>query len=120
MHHDPKQKSFKNDWKEQQRLPIFTIKVLWGVLDKQGLSTQAPPSSLQALKHQLLTSCCKLSQHIFRGKVEHIHPRITTILAIKVGKHTMRQVVLMLWLISEYFPNHSDSSDFKRGIHLKF
>lgn len=74
---------------------------------KQMRSTEAPPLSLLLLKDQILTTWCKMQQHIFRGlwesagtktgchNIMHDHCRLVT--SAKVHKHwpfTVAQICL--------------------------
>uniref|UniRef100_A0AAY5KZE1 Tc1-like transposase DDE domain-containing protein n=1 Tax=Esox lucius TaxID=8010 RepID=A0AAY5KZE1_ESOLU len=59
---------------------LNSIEHLWDVLEKQVQSMEAPPCKLQDLTDLLLTSCCPIPQHTFRGLVESMHRLVKAVL----------------------------------------
>ncbi|KAF7651016.1 hypothetical protein LDENG_00117370 [Lucifuga dentata] len=88
---------------------LSPIEHLWDVLEKQVRSMKAPPHNLQDLKDLLLTSWCQIpstpSEVLWSPCLNGSEPT-----AARGDLHNIRQVVLMLCLISVYVIIHPYST----------
>lgn len=65
-----KELNMRGCWLGLQNSLISPIEHQWDVLDEQVQSMEAPPLNFQDIRDPLLTSCCQIKQHNFRGLVE--------------------------------------------------